>query len=77
MLWLHMGMPKTGTTALQGFLRSNGALLDEIGLRYMEAGRRRLEGSQSSGLEPQYRCVSHQPKRRTYGPVSRGDDQRV
>ncbi|WP_170464251.1 hypothetical protein [Ruegeria arenilitoris] len=50
MLWLHIGMPKTGTTALQGFLRSNGAVLDEIGLRYMEAGRRRLEGSQRLAL---------------------------
>ncbi|WP_170557900.1 hypothetical protein [Ruegeria atlantica] len=45
MLWLHMGMPKTGTTALQGFLRRNHAVMDEIGLHYMETGRRRLEGS--------------------------------
>ncbi|WP_170412226.1 hypothetical protein [Ruegeria atlantica] len=44
MLWLHMGMPKTGTTALQGFLRRNHAVMDEIGLRYMETGRRRLDG---------------------------------
>ncbi|MCG7519636.1 hypothetical protein [Ruegeria sp. Ofav3-42] len=44
MLWLHMGMPKTGTTALQGYLRGNADVLNEIGLRYMETGRRRLEG---------------------------------
>ncbi|WP_377188668.1 hypothetical protein [Ruegeria meonggei] len=45
MLWLHMGMPKTGTTALQGYVRSNADQLADVGLRYMEAGRRRLEGS--------------------------------
>ncbi len=45
MLWLHLGMPKTGSTALQGFLRKNGAALSDVGLHYMEAGRRRLEGS--------------------------------
>lgn len=41
MLWLHLGMPKTGTTALQSFLRNNARALSDIGLRYMEAGRRR------------------------------------
>lgn len=45
MLWLHMGMPKTGTTALQGYVRNNTDQLAGVGLRYMEAGRRRLEGS--------------------------------
>ncbi len=45
MLWLHIGMPKTGTTALQGFVRTNGGLLDTAGLRYMETGRRRHENS--------------------------------
>ncbi|WP_170750683.1 hypothetical protein [Ruegeria lacuscaerulensis] len=45
MLWLHLGMPKTGTTALQGFLRGNQPVLDQIGLRYMETGRRRLDGN--------------------------------
>lgn len=44
MLWLHIGMPKTGTTALQGFVRSNGKMLTCAGLRYMETGRRRLDG---------------------------------
>jgi len=45
MLWLHLGMPKTGTTALQAYLRENSAQLADSGLRYMESGRRRLEGS--------------------------------
>ncbi|WP_420584290.1 hypothetical protein [Ruegeria sp.] len=45
MLWLHIGMPKTGTTALQAYVRHNAAQLEEAGLHYMEAGRRRLEGS--------------------------------
>ncbi len=45
MLWLHLGMPKTGTTALQGFVRNNTAPLADVGLRYMETGRRRQEGS--------------------------------
>ncbi|CUH48082.1 hypothetical protein [Ruegeria atlantica] len=44
MLWLHMGMPKTGTTALQGFLRRKHSVMNEIGLHYMETGRRRLDG---------------------------------
>ncbi len=44
MLWLHLGMPKTGTTALQGFVQQNRALLADVGLRYMETGRRRHEG---------------------------------
>ncbi|CUJ92168.1 hypothetical protein RUE5091_01188 [Ruegeria denitrificans] len=44
MLWLHMGMPKTGTTALQGYVRQNKAPLADAGLHYIEAGRRRLEG---------------------------------
>lgn len=44
MFWLHLGMPKTGTTALQGFVRSNPEMLAEAGMRYMETGRRRPEG---------------------------------
>lgn len=44
MLWLHLGMPKTGTTALQSYLRNNASALSDSGLRYMEAGRRRPEG---------------------------------
>jgi len=45
MLCLHIGMPKTGTTALQAFLRANQNHLDSMGLRYLEAGRRRPDGS--------------------------------
>lgn len=45
MLWLHIGMPKTGSTALQGFLRKNGGILAAQGLTYMLAGRQRLGGS--------------------------------
>ena len=45
MLWLHLGMPKTGTTALQGFVRNNRKLLDQAGLWYMETGRRNLDGT--------------------------------
>ncbi|EEX11167.1 conserved hypothetical protein [Ruegeria lacuscaerulensis ITI-1157] len=52
MLWLHLGMPKTGTTALQSFLRNNAAVLSDAGLRYMEAGRQRP----NSGERPK---VSH------------------
>jgi hypothetical protein len=44
MLWLHLGMPKTGTTALQGFVQQNKNLLADAGLHYMETGRRRQEG---------------------------------
>ena len=43
MLWLHFGMPKTGTTALQAFLRGNSRVLDDLGLRFMHSGRRRLD----------------------------------
>ncbi|MDA7965940.1 hypothetical protein [Ruegeria sp.] len=45
MLWLHLGMPKTGTTALQAFVRNNRSMLDQAGLRYMETGRRNLDGT--------------------------------
>lgn len=44
MLWLHIGMPKTGSTALQGFVRKNGQVMAGAGLHYMETGRRRTEG---------------------------------
>lgn len=54
MLWLHIGMPKTGTTALQSYVRRNKAQLADVGLHYMEAGRRRAEGSDRL-------AISHNP----------------
>lgn len=44
MLFLHIGMPKTGTTALQNFLRVNTGGLSDLGLHYMTAGRSRPGG---------------------------------
>lgn len=44
MLWLHIGMPKTGTTAVQKFLSKNYAELRSAGLNYMVAGRKRPDG---------------------------------
>ena len=44
MLWLHIGMPKTGTTALQGYLHGNAAFLNDHGIRYMVSGRDRGTG---------------------------------
>jgi len=44
-LWLHFGMPKTGSTALQNFLSVNHAEMDASGLRYMIAGRARPDGA--------------------------------
>lgn len=41
MLCLHIGMPKTGTTALQAHLRAHEGALSEAGLHYMRAGRER------------------------------------
>jgi hypothetical protein len=41
MLWLHIGMPKTGTTAVQKFLSHNHGAMQEAGLHYMEAGRKK------------------------------------
>ncbi len=41
MLWLHLGMPKTGTTALQSYMRTHDSALSDAGLRYMLAGRQR------------------------------------
>lgn len=44
MLWIHIGMPKTGTTALQGFLHSNPDFLATHGIRYLASGRDRGTG---------------------------------
>lgn len=44
MLWIHIGMPKTGSTALQGYLHSNAAFLKDHNIRYMTAGRDRGTG---------------------------------
>ena len=45
MLWLHIGMPKTGTTALQGYLHAHPRFLEEHGIRYMTTGRDRGTGA--------------------------------
>ena len=39
MLVLHIGTHKTGTSSLQAFLKSNFDLLQQRGVRYVEAGR--------------------------------------
>ncbi|MGJ8621915.1 MAG: hypothetical protein ACSHW1_04000 [Yoonia sp.] len=44
MLWIHIGMPKTGTTALQGYLHRNAPFLAENGIHYMATGRDRGTG---------------------------------
>lgn len=44
MLWFHIGMPKTGSTALQGYLHSNKAFLQNQKIRYMATGRDRGTG---------------------------------
>lgn len=36
---IHIGSQKTGTTALQGFLKSNDTELADLGVRYLKAGR--------------------------------------
>ncbi len=38
-LFLHIGSPKTGTTAIQGFLHSNPDVLAASGVNYVRAGR--------------------------------------
>jgi hypothetical protein len=44
-LWLHIGMPKTGTTALQGYLHAQPGFLEDHGIRYMVTGRDRGTGT--------------------------------
>ena len=44
-LWLHIGMPKTGTTALQGYLHAQPGFLEDHGIRYMITGRDRGTGT--------------------------------
>jgi len=44
MLWLHIGMPKTGTTALQNYLYKHPDLLTRHGVHYMVTGRDRGTG---------------------------------
>lgn len=38
-LFLHVGSFKTGSTAIQGFLKANAAALADAGLHYVSAGR--------------------------------------
>jgi len=45
MLWLHIGMPKTGTTALQGWLHAHPDFLRAHGIRYLATGRDRGTGT--------------------------------
>ncbi len=44
MLWIHIGMPKTGTTSLQSYLHKNPDLLKDHGVHYMVTGRDRNTG---------------------------------
>ncbi len=50
MLIIHVGSPKTGTTAIQGFLKINRELLAERGLNYISAGRTNI--SHNSIVKP-------------------------
>ncbi len=45
MLWVHIGMPKTGTTALQSYLHRNHGFLRDNGIHYMVTGRDRSTGA--------------------------------
>ena len=44
MLWIHIGMPKTGTTALQAFMHHNARFLSNHDINYMTTGRDRGTG---------------------------------
>jgi len=39
-IWLHIGVDKTGTTALQNILYANESQLEESGVSYLKSGRR-------------------------------------
>jgi len=45
MLWIHIGMPKTGTTSLQSWLHAHPDFLSRHGIRYLVAGRDRGTGA--------------------------------
>lgn len=50
MLAIHIGSPKTGTTAIQGVLKGNSGLLAERGYHYVQAGRTNI--SHNSLVKP-------------------------
>lgn len=50
MIVIHIGSPKTGTTALQGVLKSNGRALASAGIRYVATGRSNI--SHNSMVQP-------------------------
>lgn len=39
MIWLHIGMPKAGSSSLQAYLARNAESLRPMGLHYMQTGR--------------------------------------
>lgn len=49
-LVIHIGSPKTGTTAIQGFLKTNATPLEKAGLRFIRAGRTNI--SHNSLVQP-------------------------
>ena len=49
-LFIHIGMPKTGSTAIQHFLEVNQEQLAQNGISYVKAGRGRREGVSHSQL---------------------------
>ena len=38
-IWIHVGWPKTGTTAIQRYLAANSESLKRMGVLYPESGR--------------------------------------
>ncbi|MDP0928491.1 hypothetical protein Q0601_14995 [Paracoccus onubensis] len=43
MLWIHIGMPKAGSSSLQAYLNANGDLLSRHNIMYMKTGRHEEE----------------------------------